>query len=922
MKLRAAALAVLVVAACAKSLRHAERVRHRMEITMAVVAPDVANVTQSEIDKVEDIVHKVKGIDVPRMVQEDVGTLMETFMPGWRFVMHAFILSIGSITVALAWLIVYFRFLIKHDRMDDMPEGSLQHMARDEDIAERLEIKPDLVIVLHHPKWDYADKHNEVSQNSLDHILVKKSAYRGSREAQKKKDHDAFFRHLEEARHGASSHTPHGWLPHLDTSVVQGENPPTMEKVRIALIKDLYSSLPHDHIGFDVFIFCSVLRDELMLCVSLQKEQQISNHLLKRDYRLQVKQEIVERLDIVQPKTDPASSPPYLRYDLRTVKKLAQDSRKLKKVLSCNNPRELFQTHHGRDPQGSIASSMDRIRLIFTEIVTHFDLDAARNLGAIVDWYPVHSPSWIVKLKEKWANWGMLCDLTFVQPVPLLQKYFGSRLAFSFAWTGVYCKALLGLLPLAVLAESLAAGAKMYFNTSGVIQMLVLSFNIIIIVWSRIAANIWSREEQFFAKLWDLDPAMEDTTMRPSFQGTYDASDVDANRMEKQYSHRKAALRWLCSMFVTAFFCGLVANCIVTWYSLFRGRIDGTLSIFLAIQIKFFELLWNSIAPVLTEFENHKYQHAYYNSYLWKLFLFQAVNSFSPFFYIAVKLRYTDAGCPEGGCLVLLRMQLIMIQVILSLGHIFFLGFSYVVVQVRLRWEMHKVRQQTSEGAEEPRRSAVEEQSKFVEFRVREQIESMCQLMLSLGFVLLFGAIAPIMVPFSLAVFVLTLRTESIMLCTYTRRPLPRKQYGIGAWKDIANILMRAGVLFSGFLLVVFGDNFKGTSLITKLSGSIAFCLSMFAVWAVTDVLFPSKSVAAKTLAARRQYVLEKITQICEESKLDDDILQETPRPLMMQDLSRKLVTAVEEEDWDAIQRPIDTARGERPDVAVVRGPQ
>merc|ERR1719262_364156 len=90
----------------------------------------------------------------------------------------------------------------------------------------------------------------------------------------------------------------------------------------------------------------------------------------------------------------------------------------------------------------------------------------------------------------------------------------------------------------------------------------------------------------------------------------------------------------------------------------------------LSAQIKIFEFSWNSIAPWLTEFENHKYPNDFYNSYLWKSFLFQAVNSYAAFMYTAVNLRFTKSGCPPGGCLPLLRTQLILIQIILSMSHV------------------------------------------------------------------------------------------------------------------------------------------------------------------------------------------------------------------------------------------------------------
>merc|ERR1719160_915149 len=98
--------------------------------------------------------------------------------------------------------------------------------------------------------------------------------------------------------------------------------------------------------------------------------------------------------------------------------------------------------------------------------------------------------------------------------------------------------------------------------------------------------------------------------------------------------------------------------------------------IVLMIQMQVFQAAWNAITPILTEYENHKFQYSFYDSYLWKNFLFQAVNSYSAYFYIAVKLQHSKHGCPEGSCLSMLRRLLITVQITLSLGNI-----SWLILQ-------------------------------------------------------------------------------------------------------------------------------------------------------------------------------------------------------------------------------------------------
>merc|ERR1719335_433327 len=194
---------------------------------------------------------------------------------------------------------------------------------------------------------------------------------------------------------------------------------------------------------------------------------------------------------------------------------------------------------------------------------------------------------------------------------------------------------------------------------------MVLSFNIIIIIWARVVYNMWEREEAFFMQTWNLSHTSKDFILRPSFRGEWKPTVADSNKMEKTYPASLHKLRELFSFFVTVVFCGLTCVFIVFWYDVFEGRLTPASTLLLLAQIKLFEFAWNAITPALTEFENHKYQWSFYDSYLWKNFTFQAVNSYSAYFYIAMKMQISEEGCPEGSCLQMLRRLLIVMQIIL-----------------------------------------------------------------------------------------------------------------------------------------------------------------------------------------------------------------------------------------------------------------
>jgi len=667
--------------------------------------------------------------------------------------------------------------------------------------------------------------------------------------------------------------------------------PPKKSEVRQAFLQDLYTQLPLW--GFDVEIFSSIDDDELYVCISLEDKEALDAYLLRNNTKLQVRKDIVQRLGINQPPDEVASSPPLLRYDPRIIRRLHTAE-----VLPDGEPRELYRTHHGRDERGCIASGKDRFRLMYRELCSYLDLDAARQEGLILDWYPSHSHLWLSKLTRTWASFSRLKDFSFVQPVSTIHDYFGARVAFIFAWNGLYCKALFALSVLSILAEVAAYILAQYYEAETVHKRIVLSHSIITIIWSRMTANLWDREHEFFMKAWELDPTDTDQTIRPSFQGEKQPSPADLNVMEKQYPAGQAAIRRLCSTLVTLVFCGLVGVCIVIWTNIFEGKMNLLASICLAAMIFIFQTLYDIMVPILTTWENHKYQSTYYDSFLWKQFVFQSVNRYAAFFYLAIKQRYTAAGCPPGGCLKLLQEQLVTTLLILSVTRIAQVIVASLLVRMKIACEDCWLRRSNKDDKKEnvPKRSFVELQSKFTEGRMQEQIEHMLQLVLSLGFVLLFSAVAPIIVPFCLAVFTVQLRGTAFLLLNYTKRAVPRQQFGIGQWRSIVHFIMQASVVFSGFLIAVYGDTFAGTPLLAKVAGVFLWVICTQLVWALVDKACPPKCSELETLRTRRQRVLKVIMQQAEGFGTSGEGGQQAPDGVTAQ-----LAEEVSSKSWDMI---------------------
>jgi hypothetical protein len=222
----------------------------------------------------------------------------------------------------------------------------------------------------------------------------------------------------------------------------------TLYDVKVALLQDLCEIL--NHMNCEVRTFSSIDRDEIYVCCSMWDETLINNQLLANDTQVQLRSELIPKLNIKYPDFDAQHShlyePPFARFDPHVlVKRLWKSG-----VIENPDPVLVYKANvHNVQP--SYIGGSERLRLIYKRCARLWDCDGAVDKGILLAWYPMHNEGRIEKLLEKWGSFRLLKDLTFNQPLVSIFHYFGARVAFMVAWNGLYAKALLGLTPIAVI---------------------------------------------------------------------------------------------------------------------------------------------------------------------------------------------------------------------------------------------------------------------------------------------------------------------------------------------------------------------------------------------------------------------------------------------------------------------------------------
>jgi len=854
---------------------------------------ELDELSEAAVDQVEKdaqkTMKKAAKMDPGEMAQDDVQMMLDYLMPGKRPNIIKKITELSLVIVALAWFAIYKIWIYDDDRswrLDHYRWDDVVIPPRQDD--ERIKLmKPDMVLVFHKPDFDYSDKDKELPSSVLETAIVGRSGHFPRSEAllntacanrksfvqriqrlQKKatglaeKAEKAAAKVVGHQHEDSETNEPKAagkrrastWI---DTSEREEEDEDTDVKTkkgvfRQALLQDVVDSLPQK--GFDVEVFSSVDNDELFVCIRLRNDLIIKQHLQRYGMKCQIQHEVVNTLDISQPYDEVESSPPYIRYDRRLAENVLGEGK---------TDLDIFKIYGAHSGHPVIICGTDRIRIIHKHLNHLMNLDYCVAQGLIVKWYPAHAEARIADLQRSWARWSLITDLTIRQPLSLLNEYFGSRVAFIFAWIGLYAKMLLCLVPVALVWVVLNFAAHMIGKTDFWHRGSVLGFSLAVVVWSRMVWNCWRQEEEFLNILWDLNHTGRDKSMRPDFIGTLGPDPADQFKDSHAYPAWKSGVRMFFSWLITLVFCTFVFTCLALWMDLFKGRLTIAASIVQAIMVQVFTQTYNIMAEQLTLAENHKYQDTFYNSYLKKMFIFQLVNQYAAFFYMAVKQQFQPGGCPDDDCVILIQRALPVTLLVLAIIQIVQVYVGTLLVWLSLWWEKRNL------GDQNQIYSFVEEQGKYGAFRIREQIEVMTQLSLTLGYVLIFGCVAPRIVPLCFVVFMVQLRAGGILMTTAVNRTVPRTTVGIGPWNDVFYFLMLLGVLFSAYLLVQFGPLFKGTQLLTKVSCMFFYCFFIGLVWVCVDIVCPPTDASNELLEDRRKVVEARLHHIHEDKNFE-----------------------------------------------------
>lgn len=314
----------------------------------------------------------------------------------------------------------------------------------------------------------------------------------------------------------------------------------------------------------------------------------------------------------------------------------------------------------------------------------------------IAAFYPLHDRNASADIQERNANMSeMPWDEGLAQNI---RDYFGEKIALYFVFMGHYSYWLIipGIIGLIFQIIVFATGN---FSSS------VLPFySLLITVWAIVMLEYWKRKEQLKAVDWGMTSFEDTEPDRPEFKGALIRSYIDGDET-LYFSPDEFTSRFASSQGVILTFMMVVVGCVASIYVLrfslqadIGANASTVASILNTIQITILNSIYQFVATALTDSENHRTDTEYEDNLITKMFMFQFLNSYASFFFLAFIAQWLPkpVGVPEefvGQCGATNCMEPLAINLAIIFGTRLFVKngtdilIPYIQAQMKLKEE-------------------------------------------------------------------------------------------------------------------------------------------------------------------------------------------------------------------------------------------
>eukprot|EP00746_Dinoflagellata_sp_MGD_P136271 gnl/MRDRNA2_/MRDRNA2_70237_c0_seq1.p1 gnl/MRDRNA2_/MRDRNA2_70237_c0~~gnl/MRDRNA2_/MRDRNA2_70237_c0_seq1.p1 ORF type:complete len:1293 (+),score=231.25 gnl/MRDRNA2_/MRDRNA2_70237_c0_seq1:411-3881(+) len=583
-----------------------------------------------------------------------------------------------------------------------------------------------------------------------------------------------------------------------------------------------------------------------------------------------------------------------------------------------------------------------RLRLLKSIIDRQMDLEKLEHEGICTAFFPLDErakietirydedgqlkkePSRLLKAWGWQETSGVLANFfAFIrtlspwQPLGEIRDYYGEQIAFYFALVQMLVVWLLlpGAIGIAVLVIQLWQTSPEPGTAGGIRAWSDVIYSFIVVTWGTAFLEFWKRRQKEQSLLWGMVFCESKEIGRPKYYGTNRRSPVDYDDEDIYFPN----------CYDKRFFCGRLPRQVMSYVVLlvlaaceislvfsildWRGREsrkrnllhswDPMLLLFpvlISSLVSVFGILGRWVARKLNNWENYKSPKRFLNNLICKVFLFEFINRYGLFIYIALfkaqyehrcmiydeELGYAVNQHVEEGVQCMAELVTVVQSVFVTLA---LMNAVELLMPVLMPWIRNKATQKAPKtiavhlpgslqadagpGQEVPqdwdaRMSHIVqdqmEKEPYGELEVDGSFDDYAEVVILFGYVTLFSVVFPLAPLIAMLLLILEMRVDGLKLFVLVRRPMPHSADSIGGWLVILEVLSWFSVVFNALLLVsTFGtfDNHFGDAPRPLYLFALMLCFCGAKV--LVGVLVPDISESVSTLEEHHRFVKENL---------------------------------------------------------------
>jgi hypothetical protein len=648
-------------------------------------------------------------------------------------------------------------------------------------------------------------------------------------------------------------------------------------------------------VGFECYAFKSVQGDELYCLVTISQDK-LAKFADKTDFSL--------KLDSEYCKASLAQGFP--EHKIKPIK--IADEARFSRIRAFDY---IYGKYDGGVDQNiywknsadaDMFSGANKLKLMYNMLTAskrdggcRLDIQGALIREDILSMYPSHSTNTIKKiLSLSNDNW---LSMPWEMPFDLIRQYVGEKMAVFYVFLGFQSWWLIIPMILGTIAQFLV-----WLSGPNYSHPVMPIFGIFASIWATLWLKYWSREESFRALEWGMIGFESTELERPQFKGDLISSPVNG-QFELWYPAQKKALKMTKSYTIIISMIMLVVATVVGIYVI-RFSLEKTMgsdastvaSILNSIQITIFNLIYSELAVYLNNSENHKTDTQYQDSLILKVFLFQFVNSYVSFFYIAFIALYLPVSegitregfqgqCGFYNCMQPLANNLAIIYATRLT--------SNNVIEIILEWYSYNSKYNAETHGTDAVLTPPELEYCLLETDpMNDTIALFADISIQFGFSLLFVTALPICFLATFLSNVIRIKLSLSKMLKWHQRPIPMSCEDIGTWQNILNFIAYISVITNGALVCFTMDILKPKpeTKIDETSDSAKpddvkhadftpiVRVWLFAIWVGVGIFTQSiissaidSYPAEVTLQLQRQeFIVEKIIEHMEDDDFDE----------------------------------------------------